>query len=83
MSVKAVRDRRGERFAATRREILDAAWSLAGSEGLVGFGMRELGSRVGMRAQSLYVYFPSKYALYDAMFAEGNAELFARVQAVG
>ncbi len=82
MSVEVVRDRRAERFAATRREILDAAWSLAGSEGLAGFGMRELGSRVGMRAQSLYAYFPSKHALYDAMFAEGNAELLARVQAV-
>src|SRR6476469_7312268 len=31
-----------------------------------------------MRAPSLYVYFASKNALYDAMFAEGYAELLAR-----
>lgn len=33
----------------------------------------ELGARVGMRAQSLYSYFPSKHAIYDAMFAEAAA----------
>jgi AcrR family transcriptional regulator len=40
--------------------------------------MRELGARVGMRAQSLYGYFPSKHAIYDAMFAEGYRALLAR-----
>jgi len=34
---------------------------------------------VGMRAQSLYVYFPSKYAIYDAMFAESNRDLLRRI----
>jgi AcrR family transcriptional regulator len=37
--------------------------------------MRDLGARVGLRAQSLYVYFPSKHAIYDAMFADANREL--------
>jgi AcrR family transcriptional regulator len=82
MSVIEVRDRRAERLAATRQEILDAAWELARSNGLVGIAMRDLGTSVGMRAQSLYAYFPSKHAMYDAMFAAGNRELLARVQAV-
>ncbi len=82
MSVAVTRDRRAERFAATRQEILDAAWELARAEGLVGIAMRDLGLAVGMRAQSLYAYFPSKHAMYDAMFAEGNIELLARVEAV-
>ena len=82
MSAETIRDRRAERFAATRQEILDAAWELARSEGLVGIAMRDLGAAVGMRAQSLYAYFPSKHAMYDAMFAEGNAELLARIVAV-
>lgn len=34
-----------------------------------------------MRTPSLYVYFDSKNALYDAMFADGNAELLRRGQA--
>jgi AcrR family transcriptional regulator len=70
--------RRTERAAATRREILDAAWALVHDEGLAALTMRELGARVGMRAQSLYVYFPSKHAIYDAMFGEANRELRAR-----
>jgi AcrR family transcriptional regulator len=82
MSVQLVRDRRAERNAATRREILDAAWDLVRADGLGSLSMRELGARVGMRAQSLYVYFPSKYAIYDAMFGESNVELLGRVTAL-
>lgn len=74
-----VRDRRAERLAATRREILDAAWDLVRADGLASLAMRELGARVGMRAQSLYAYFPSKYAIYDAMFAESNREFVRRL----
>jgi AcrR family transcriptional regulator len=33
-----------------------------------------------MRTPSLYVYFESKNALFDAMFADGNAELLRRVE---
>lgn len=79
MSDIRVRDRRAERHAATRAEILDAAWELVRADGLASLAMRELGTRVGMRAQSLYAYFPSKHAIYDAMFAESNRELLGRV----
>jgi AcrR family transcriptional regulator len=81
MSVQPIRDRRAERYAATRREILDAAWELVRADGLDAMAMRDLGARVGMRAQSLYVYFPSKYAIFDAMFAESNHELLRRLTA--
>jgi AcrR family transcriptional regulator len=79
MSVSAVRDRRAERAAATRREILDAAWEQVRAEGLGSLVMRDLGARVGMRAQSLYGYFPSKHAIFDAMFGESNRELLRRM----
>src|SRR3979411_716917 len=79
MSVFPVRDRRAERYAATRREILDAAWDLVRADGPGSLAMRDLGARVGMRAQSLYAYFPSKFAIYDAMFAESNRELLRRL----
>jgi AcrR family transcriptional regulator len=79
MSVAAVRDRRAERAAATRREILDAAWEQVRAEGLGSLVMRDLGARVGMRAQSLYGYFPSKHAIFDAMFGESNRELLRRM----
>ncbi len=80
MSVNSVRDRRAERYAATRAEILDAAWDLVRASGLGSLSMRELGARVGMRAQSLYAYFPSKHAIFDAMFAASSSELLDRAK---
>lgn len=73
------RDRRAERYAATRAEIVAAAWELAHENGLASLSMRDLGARVGMRAQSLYAYFPNKHAIYDAMFAAANQDLLERV----
>jgi AcrR family transcriptional regulator len=66
------RDRRGERRAATREEILAAAWELCRPNGLAGLSLRDLAKAVGMRAPSLYSYFDSKHAIYDAMFAEAT-----------
>ncbi|MBL8775781.1 MAG: TetR/AcrR family transcriptional regulator [Acidimicrobiales bacterium] len=65
------------RRQATRAEILAAAWTLAQEQGLAGLSLRELGNRVGMRAQSLYGYFGSKNDIYDAMFADGWRALLA------
>lgn len=42
--------------------------------------MRELGDRVGMRAQSLYSYFASKLEIFDAMFLEGNEDLLGTMR---
>ncbi len=43
--------------------------------------MRDLGERVGMRAQSIYSYFDSKLAIYDAMFREGYVAFAAQLDA--
>jgi AcrR family transcriptional regulator len=59
------------RHEATREEILGASWRLARIQGLAGFTLRDLAAAVHMRHQSLYTYFPSKQAIYDAMFAQG------------
>jgi AcrR family transcriptional regulator len=76
------RDRRAERRDATRAEIVEAAWQLVREQGLTELSLRDLGERVGMRAQSLYSYFDSKHAIYDAMFQEGNEELLRRVEEI-
>jgi AcrR family transcriptional regulator len=76
----APRDRRAHRHAATKREILDAAWALARERGLAGWSLRDVAEAVGMRAPSLYGYFASKNAVYDAMFADGCRELIARIE---
>ena len=81
MSGKPIIDRRTLRRKATVEEIVAAAWELSRANGLGNFSMRELGARVGMRAQSLYSYFASKREIYDAMFAEGNRALVESMQA--
>jgi len=72
-------DRRARRREATRAEILDAAWALVREHGLGALSLRELAARVGMRAPSLYQYFPSKHAIYDAMFAQGTRQALATI----
>jgi AcrR family transcriptional regulator len=73
----ARRDRRAERRDATKAEILDAAWALVREHGLGALALRDLAAQVGMRAPSLYQYFPSKLAIYDAMFAQGTRDALA------
>lgn len=63
---------RERRRNETITEILEAAWRLARRDGLTSISMRDLGGEVGLRAQSLYAYFDSKAALYDAMFRQGH-----------
>ena len=66
---------RQRRHEQTKREILDTAWQLAEQHGIAGLSLREVARAVGMRAPSLYTYFESKDALFDAMFAEGYTQL--------
>jgi AcrR family transcriptional regulator len=66
-----------ERRVATRLEILDAAWAIAREKGLSDLTLREVGSRVGLRGPSLYSYFDSKKAIYDAMFGQAWSQCLA------
>jgi AcrR family transcriptional regulator len=59
-----------KRREAVRREILDAAWSVAHDVGLAMLTLRAVADRVGMQPPSLYSHFPSKNAIYDAMFED-------------
>ncbi len=47
---------------------------LARENGLSGLSLRDVARQLGMAAPSLYSYFASKDALYDAMFAQGYSE---------
>ena len=72
---------------AQRREtkissIVEAAWGLAQTHGIQLVSLRDLAKEVGMQQPSLYVYFDSKNALYDAMFADGNRQLLQALSAV-
>lgn len=72
---------------ALRREakvasIVACAWKLAREHGIGGVSLHALAREVGMRQPSLYEYFDSKHALYDAMFADGNRQLIERLDAL-
>jgi AcrR family transcriptional regulator len=71
-----------ERREARSNEILRGAWQLAREHGIAGLSLRALAAAVGIRQPSLYEYFDSKHALYDAMFADGNRQLLERLNAV-
>jgi AcrR family transcriptional regulator len=70
-----VAQRREERVAT----IVAAAWDLARVQGIGGFSLHALAREIGIRQPSLYAYFESKHALYDAMFADGNRQLLERL----
>ena len=74
---KASGDWRAERRAAATRSIVETAWELAREHGLAGLTLGDLARRLGMATPSLYSYFDSKHALYDAMYADGWAAFLA------
>lgn len=72
---------------AQRREarvagIVESAWELARQNGIAGISLHALAREVGIRQPSLYEYFDSKNALYDAMFADGNRKLLERLDSL-
>lgn len=71
-----------ERREARTQQIIDCAWQLARAEGVAGFSLHGVARAVGIRQPSLYEYFASKDALYDAMFADGNRKLLERLAAL-
>jgi AcrR family transcriptional regulator len=64
-------DWRSARRSAAGATIVAEAWAAAREHGLAGWSLRDLARRLGMAAPSLYSYFDSKHALYDAMYADG------------
>src|SRR4051794_26791375 len=64
-------DRRQRRRQETIEEVLDIAVEIMTEQGVAGLSIGEVARRMGIRPPSLYVYFDSKNALYDALFARG------------
>jgi AcrR family transcriptional regulator len=72
-------DKVAQRREARVASIVASAWKLAQEHGIAGVSLHALAREVGMRQPSLYEYFDSKHALYDAMFADGNRQLLDRL----
>jgi AcrR family transcriptional regulator len=67
-------DRRARRRQETIREILAIARDVMAEEGVNGLSLAEVARRLGVQPPSLYKYFPSLMAIYDALFLEGQRE---------
>jgi len=69
-------------LAAFRRtELLAAARKVFGNKGFEQATVDAIAEEAGVAKGTVYLYYPSKQAIYDALFGEGLAELEARVQA--
>jgi AcrR family transcriptional regulator len=60
--------------------VLDHAVDLMTEEGVGALSVSEVARRMGIRGPSLYKYFPSRFAMYDALFARGLAAEAAAVR---
>jgi AcrR family transcriptional regulator len=67
-------DRRARRRQETIEEILDIAVDVMPEEGVNGLSLAEVARRLGVQPPSLYKYFPSLMAVYDALFLRGQLE---------
>jgi AcrR family transcriptional regulator len=59
------------RRAGVIAEALEHAIAIMSEHGVGALSISEVARRMGMRGPSLYKYFPSLHALYDALFAHG------------
>lgn len=66
-------DRRTRRRLETIEEILDIANDVTAEEGVNGLTLSEVARRLGVQPPSLYKYFDSLLALYDALFQRGQS----------
>src|SRR3954468_23666077 len=67
-------DRRTRRRQETIEEILGIANTVMLEEGVNGLSLAEIARRLGVQPPSLYKYFPSLMAVYDALFERGMQE---------
>ncbi len=67
-------DRRARRRQETIEEILDIAEDVMAEDGVNGLSLAEVARRLGVQPPSLYKYFPSLMAVYDAIFLRGQLE---------
>ncbi len=75
-------DWREDRRRSAREAIVAAAWALVEQDGLAGLSLRDLAQRAGITTPTVYAYFDSKNAIYDAMFGQAAEQFLAHMSAV-
>ena len=70
---------RDARRRSARDAILASAWELVRRDGLAGLSLRDLAQKAGITPPTVYAYFGSKNAIYDAMFGQAAAQFAERM----
>lgn len=68
-------DRRRRRRQESLDEILRIAVDVMAENGVAALSLSEVARRMGIRPPSIYKYFPSKLAVYDALFGRTSEHL--------
>jgi AcrR family transcriptional regulator len=74
-------DRRARRRQETIDEILAISIEIMTRDGVNGLSLAEVARRLGVQPPSLYKYFPSLKAVFDALFFKGATEHLAVLRA--
>ena len=72
-------DWRESRRQFARTAIVEAAWAAVREEGLGALSLRDLARRAGITTPTVYAYFDSKNAIYDAMFGQAATDFANRL----
>ena len=75
----ATTDWREARRRSARDAIVEVAWAIVAEQGLAGLSLRDLARRAGITTPTVYAYFDSKNAIYDAMFSQAAAQFAERM----
>jgi len=73
-------DRRARRRQETIDEILRIAADVMAEEGVNALSIAEIARRLGVQPPSLYKYFDSLHAIFDALFQRGQVENLAVIR---
>jgi AcrR family transcriptional regulator len=68
---------RESRRRNARADLVSTAWEIVRKEGLGALSLRDLARRAGITTPTVYAYFESKNAIFDAMFEEAAQSFVA------
>jgi AcrR family transcriptional regulator len=71
VTLSASAEPRTQRGEETATRILDAAATIFGQHGLAGTRVRDIANEAGVNVATLYIYFPSKQHLHEAVLERG------------
>jgi AcrR family transcriptional regulator len=69
-----------ERRAATQGKLLEAALGLFGERGFAAVTVDDIAAAAGVAKGAVYHHFPSKEALFEAVFERASADLAAQIR---